>query len=116
MDKEKECLVEFLAGCASIGYAKSCKEVMMAIAQKIAECRNPEIEITKAWWDSFKSRHPEVALLKLKLPRMRFQGRSTGYPIVDGWTPNCLRSGSRTISWFMVHLFGLHSCYTMAAQ
>ena len=47
IDKEKECLVEFLAGCASIGYAKSCKEVM-AIAQKIAECRNPEIEITKA--------------------------------------------------------------------
>ena len=32
-DEEEERLVEFLAGCASIGYAKSCKEVM-AIAQK----------------------------------------------------------------------------------
>ena len=65
-DKEKERLVEFLAGCASICYSKSCKEVM-AIAQKIAERRNPEIEITKGWWDSFKSRHPEVALRQAEL-------------------------------------------------
>ena len=62
-DEEKAKLVEFLAGCASIGYAKSRKEVQ-AIAQQIVMHRDPQntVEITKGWWDSFRCRHPEIKL------------------------------------------------------
>ena len=60
-DEEESKLVEFIAGCASVGYAKSRKEVQ-AIAQQIAACRNPQVQLTKGWWDSFKGRHPEVTL------------------------------------------------------
>ena len=60
-DDEEAKLVEFIAGCASIGYAKSRKEVQ-AIAQQIIACRDPHVELTKEWCDSFKGRHPEIAL------------------------------------------------------
>ena len=60
-DEEEAKLVELLAGCASIGYAKSCKEVQ-AIAQQIVMHRDPQstVEIMKGWWDSFRCRHPEI--------------------------------------------------------
>ena len=60
-DGEEAKLVEFLAGCATVGYAKSRKEVQ-AIVQQIVSLRDPHIEITKGWWDSFKHRHPEITL------------------------------------------------------
>ena len=60
-DEEENRLVEFIAGCASIGYAKSRKEVQ-AIAQQIVACRDPHVELTKGWWDSFKGRHAEITL------------------------------------------------------
>ena len=62
-DEEEASLVEFLIGCASVGYAKSRREVL-AIAQKIANAHNPgaDIELTKGWWDRFRRRHPEVSL------------------------------------------------------
>ena len=62
-DEEEASLVEFLVGCASVGYAKSRRDVQ-AIAQQIANAHNPgpEIEITKGWWDRFRQRHPEVSL------------------------------------------------------
>ena len=60
-DEEEASLVEFLIGCASIGYAKSRKDVL-AIAQQIISTRKPGVEITKGWWDSFRRRHPEVSL------------------------------------------------------
>ena len=60
-DEEEVSLVDFLIGCASIGYAKSRKDVL-AIAQQIVSIRKPGVEITKGWWDSFRRRHPEVTL------------------------------------------------------
>ena len=47
-DEEEASLVDFLVGCATIGYAKSRKEVL-AIAQQIVSTRKPGVEITK-WW------------------------------------------------------------------
>ena len=64
-DEEEDRLVEFIAGCASIGYAKSRKEVQ-AIAQQIVACREPHVELTKGWWDSFKGRHPKITLHQAK--------------------------------------------------
>ena len=60
-DEEEASLVEFLTGSASIGYAKSRKDVL-AIAQQILSARKSDVEITKGWWDSFRRRHPEVSL------------------------------------------------------
>ena len=60
-DDEESKLVEFLVGCASVGYAKSRRDVL-AIAQQIARVRDPKLEISKGWWDSFRARHPEVTL------------------------------------------------------
>ena len=60
-DEEETQLVDFLVGCASVGYAKSRMDVL-AIAQQIVSARNPNVEVTKGWWDSFRSRHPEIVL------------------------------------------------------
>ena len=60
-DEEVASLVDFLVGCATIGYAKSRKDVL-AIAQQIVSTRKPGVEITKGWWDSFRRRHPEISL------------------------------------------------------
>ena len=62
-DEEEDRLVEFLVGCASVGYAKSRRDVL-AIAQQIFNARNPgcEVELTKGWWDRFRKRHPEISL------------------------------------------------------
>ena len=60
-DEEEASLVEYLIGCASVGYAKSGKDVL-AIAQQMASTRDPKVEITRGWWDSFRARHPEVTL------------------------------------------------------
>ena len=60
-NEEEASLLDFLIGCASIGYAKSRKDVL-AIAQQIVHTRKPDVEITKGWWDSFRRRHPEVSL------------------------------------------------------
>ena len=58
---EEASLVDFLVGCAKIGYAESRKDVL-AIAQQIVCMRKPGVEITKGWWDSFRRRHPEISL------------------------------------------------------
>jgi hypothetical protein len=60
-DKEEERLAAFLVGCASVGYAKSRKEVLN-IVQQILYHRGSEAQVTKGWWDSFKSRHPHLKL------------------------------------------------------
>lgn len=57
-NEEAHC-VDYLAGCASIGYAKSHRDVL-AIAQQIASAWNLNVEATKGWLDSFHSKHPEI--------------------------------------------------------
>ena len=53
-DEEASSLVDYLVGCASIRYAKSRRNVL-AIAQQIANVQDPKIQVTKGWWDSFRS-------------------------------------------------------------
>ena len=60
-DEEEASLVEFLVGCASIGYAKSRRDVL-AIGQQIARTHDPHVEVSKGWWDSFRKRHPKIML------------------------------------------------------
>ena len=58
---EEKSLADFLIGCASIGYAKSRKDVL-SIVQQILYSRGVVTEVTKGWWDSFRMRHPNLTL------------------------------------------------------
>ena len=59
-EDEKE-LVIFLTRCASIGYAKSRKEVL-ALVQRILDSRGIPKSVTNGWWESFRHRHPNLTL------------------------------------------------------
>ena len=58
---EEEELVVFLTRCASIGYAKSRKEVL-ALVQCVLESRGIQKSVTNGWWESFRRRHPGLTL------------------------------------------------------
>ena len=58
---EEEELVVFLTRCASIGYAKSRKEVL-ALVQRVLESRGIQKSVTNGWWESFRRRHPGLTL------------------------------------------------------
>ena len=71
-DEEETSLVDFLVGCAKIGYAKSRKDVL-AITQQIVSTRKPGVEITKGWWDSFGvgiQKYPFVRLCHCLTPEL----------------------------------------------
>ena len=53
---EEKSLADFLIGCASVGYAKSHKDVL-SIVQQILYLRGVTAEVTKGCWDSFSVRH-----------------------------------------------------------
>ena len=59
--REEEELVMFLTRCASIGYAKSRKEVL-ALVQAVLESRGHQKMVTNGWWESFRRRHPNLTL------------------------------------------------------
>ena len=60
-DQQEECLVQFLIGCASIGYAKSRMEVLTLMNQ-VYKSRGIDRQVTNGWWESFCKRHPNVTL------------------------------------------------------
>lgn len=59
--REEDELVMFLTRCASIGYAKSRKEVL-ALVQAVLDSRGIHRTITNGWWESFRHRHPNLTL------------------------------------------------------
>ncbi len=59
--EEETELVTFLSRCASIGYAKSRKEVL-ALVQRILDSRGIERTVTNSWWESFCRCHPTLTL------------------------------------------------------
>ena len=60
-DEEETDLVHFLCRVASLGYAKTKKEVM-AIVEEIVAGKGKEVHVSNGWWESFRKRHPIVAL------------------------------------------------------
>jgi hypothetical protein len=59
--REEEELVTFLTRCASIGYAKSRKEIL-ALVQRVLDSRGIQRSVTNGWWESFRHRHPNLTL------------------------------------------------------
>lgn len=62
-DEEEEEVVRWLEGCASIGYAKSVREVRSIVGAIVAAKNNLEnVTISHGWWDRFRARHPHLTL------------------------------------------------------
>lgn len=62
-DEEEEELVHWLEGCASIGYARSVREVRGVVGAIMAAKNNVKnMVVSHRWWDRFCSRHPHLTL------------------------------------------------------
>ena len=60
-DDEEEELVSFILGCASIGYSKTIKEILVVV-QRTLESRGAHKVVSYGWWESFRKRHPNLTL------------------------------------------------------
>lgn len=71
--KDEAELVRFLSWCATIGYAKSRKDVL-TLVQRILDSRGVQRTVTNGWWESFCKRHPTLMLctaIPLSMARTR---------------------------------------------
>ena len=64
-EEEKE-LVEFLLGCAEVGYPKTVKEVRVIVGKIVAKKQHQDIgstvPVSHGWWEKFQKRHQELSL------------------------------------------------------
>ena len=61
-DEEEEELVNFLCGCAAVGYARSKRDIIALVQQVVANKGLHRAIITDGWWASFKQRHGNLTL------------------------------------------------------
>ena len=57
--------MSFLVGCARIGFARTCKQVLTIVRAVIAKKQGLEPEsmkITSGWWASYRKHHPNLTL------------------------------------------------------
>ena len=60
-DLEEEELVNFLNGSASVGFARSKKQVL-AIVQNVVTKKGLNMVVLHGWWESFQRRHSNVTI------------------------------------------------------
>ena len=61
-DKEEVELVNFICGCAVVGYAKSKQQILCSV-QNVVENKGIEgAVITDGWWTSFERRHGQLTV------------------------------------------------------
>ena len=60
-DQEEEELANFICGCASMGYAKTKKDIL-AIVEEIVASKGRQVHVSNGWWEAFKQRHPYLTL------------------------------------------------------
>ena len=60
-DEEEEDLATFIENCASVGYAKTRKQIL-ALAERMLYVRGIEIHLSDGWWVSFLKRYPFLTL------------------------------------------------------
>jgi len=54
-------LVQFLTKCASMGFARSKKQIF-AIVDRALELKDRTVKASNGWWQSFRKRHPNMIL------------------------------------------------------
>ena len=60
---EEEALVTFLVHCASVGYPRSRKDVLV-IVQGVLDKKGYSRIVSHGWWESFRKRHPDITIRK----------------------------------------------------
>ncbi len=60
-DEEEVELVDFLCGCAAVGYPKS-KMQVLSLVRSVIEKKGLDAKVTDGWWSSFKKRHGQLTL------------------------------------------------------
>ena len=60
-DSEEAELVNFLCGAASMGFARSKKEVLCIVEEVLATKGNSR-NVSNGWWEAFCKRHPQLCL------------------------------------------------------
>ena len=61
-DEEEVELVNFICGCAAVGYAKS-KQQILCLVRNVVENKGIEGAVTTdGWWTSFKRRHGQLTV------------------------------------------------------
>ncbi len=62
-DDEEEELVEFLIGCAEVGYPKSVREVRAYVDSMLADKYHVDsFHVSHGWWERFRQRHKQLSL------------------------------------------------------
>jgi len=61
-DPEEEELVNFLSGCAALGYARSKRDVIALVQQVVATKGTKRALVTDGWRASFRRRHGSLTL------------------------------------------------------
>ena len=81
-DEEEFELVNFICGCAAVGYAKS-KQQIIALVRNIVSSKGMEGAIvTDGWWTSFKKRHGQLTVRAAE-PLSYFRAVSTSPQIIS---------------------------------
>ena len=60
--EEEEEVVNWIAGCAEIGWAKSVKEIRRVVSTIVSYKCGYAVNVSPGWWDKFRKRHPELVM------------------------------------------------------
>ena len=60
-EEEEEELSNFLIGCASIGYARSRRQVI-SLVEDVVRMKGLASKVSFGWWESWRKRHPNISL------------------------------------------------------
>ena len=77
--QEEEELVNFLYGCARIGYPRTRKQVLTIVQEHLIKKGSSKV-VTNGWWQRFSKRHENLSLrtaAPLSLPRAKAMDRDT---------------------------------------
>lgn len=90
-EEEKE-LVNFLLRCSSIGYTKTCKQVL-SIVQRVITAKNIDRCVTDGWWASFHRRHPSLCL-HTPTTLSKAHSTATDRGVFEKYVPACMTAES----------------------
>ena len=61
-DEEEFELVNFMCGCAAVGYAKSKQQIISLVRSVVQSKGIEDAVVTDGWWSSFKRRHGQLTV------------------------------------------------------
>ena len=77
-------LVQFLTKCASMGFARSKKQIF-DIVDRVLESKGKNVKVSNGWWQSFGNRHPNMVLCTSE-PLSYIRAVSSGPEIINHYS------------------------------